>query len=75
MLENEFNTEKSKLQSQHIKEKSNIIGIINRMEQEYLEEEADSKHEHQSIRDDIRNKVNNKINKQQYIQSHLIIVF
>jgi hypothetical protein len=26
------------------------------MEQEYLEEEADSKHEHQSIRDDIRNK-------------------
>lgn len=57
MLENEFNTEKSKLQSQHIKEKSNIMGIINRMEQEYLEEEADSKHEHQSIRDDIRNKV------------------
>ncbi|ORX43304.1 hypothetical protein BCR36DRAFT_586780 [Piromyces finnis] len=56
MLENEFNTEKSKLQSQHIKEKSNILGIINRMEQEYLEEEADSKHEHQSIRDDIRNK-------------------
>jgi len=56
MLENEFNTEKSKLQSQHIKEKSNIMGIINRMEQEYLEEEADSKHEHQSIRDDIRNK-------------------
>jgi len=56
MLENEFNTEKSKLQSQHIKEKSNIVGIINRMEQEYLEEEADSKHEHQSIRDDIRNK-------------------
>jgi len=28
------------------------------MEQEYIEEEADSKHEHQSIRDDIRNKVN-----------------
>jgi len=56
ILENEFNTEKSKLQSQHIKEKSNILGIINRMEQEYLEEEADSKHEHQSIRDDIRNK-------------------
>jgi len=40
-----------------MKEKSNILGIINRMEQEYLEEEADSKHEHQSIRDDIRNKV------------------
>ncbi|ORX84252.1 hypothetical protein BCR32DRAFT_132774 [Anaeromyces robustus] len=39
-----------------MKEKSNVIGIINRMEQEFLEEEADSKHEHQSIRDDIRNK-------------------
>jgi len=56
MLENEFNIEKSKLQSKHFKEKTNILGIINRMEQEYLEEEADSKHEHQSIRDDIRNK-------------------
>jgi len=34
---------------QPFKEKFNILGIINKIDQEYLKEEINSKNEHQSI--------------------------
>jgi hypothetical protein len=48
---------RNKLQGQHLKEKMDIIGIMTRLEQEFQEAEADSKHEYQSLRDDVKNKV------------------
>ena len=42
--------------AKHAKEKSDIMGIMGRMEHEFNETEADSKHEFSSIKDDIKNK-------------------
>ncbi|KAJ3300086.1 Dynein regulatory complex subunit 2, partial [Borealophlyctis nickersoniae] len=56
VLENEFNTERLKLQMQHAKEKADILGIMTRMEQDFQETEADAKHEYSSMKDDVKNK-------------------
>ncbi|KAJ3091619.1 Dynein regulatory complex subunit 2 [Quaeritorhiza haematococci] len=55
-LEEEFNSEKAKLQVQHSMEKSDILGIMARMEQEFQEAEADARHEYSSLKDDVKNK-------------------
>ncbi|KAI9142467.1 hypothetical protein BKA69DRAFT_1037786 [Paraphysoderma sedebokerense] len=57
-LEVEFNEEKTKIQIQHLKDKTDIAGIIHRMDQEFQDAEADAKHEYQSQRDDVKNKLN-----------------
>jgi hypothetical protein len=46
------------LLSQHAKEKSDILGIMARMDSEFQETEADAKHEYSSLKDDAKNKVN-----------------
>lgn len=46
-----------KLQTQHAREKADILGIMSRMEQEFQDTEADAKHEYSSLRDDVKNKV------------------
>jgi hypothetical protein len=50
------------LLSQHAKEKADILGIMARMEADFLETEADAKHEYSSLKDDAKNKVNDFIN-------------
>ncbi|KAJ3324163.1 Dynein regulatory complex subunit 2 [Blyttiomyces sp. JEL0837] len=56
-LEAEFHVERAKLQTQHAKEKAEIMGIMTRMEQEFQDAEADAKHEYSSMKDDVKNKV------------------
>ncbi|KAJ3407891.1 hypothetical protein CcCBS67573_g04761 [Chytriomyces confervae] len=56
LLEAEFHTERAKLQTQSALEKTEILGIIARMELEFQETEADAKHEYSSQKDDIKNK-------------------
>ncbi|ORZ33276.1 hypothetical protein BCR44DRAFT_63502 [Catenaria anguillulae PL171] len=55
-LEMEFGSERVKLQAQHVKEKNDILGVIYRMDADFTETEADSRHEYQSSRDDVKNK-------------------
>ncbi|KAJ3391570.1 Dynein regulatory complex subunit 2 [Entophlyctis sp. JEL0112] len=56
LIEAEFHTERTKLQTQNALEKVEILGIIARMEQDFQETEADAKHEYSSQKDDIKNK-------------------
>lgn len=46
-----------KLQTQHAKEKADILGIMARAEHEFQEVEADARHEYSSVKDDVKNKV------------------
>ncbi|KAJ3323390.1 Dynein regulatory complex subunit 2 [Boothiomyces sp. JEL0866] len=55
-LETEFNTERTMLQIQHAKERGDTLGIMMRAEHEFIENEADAKHEYSSVRDDVKNK-------------------
>ncbi len=55
-LDVEFMTERSQLMTQHVKEKSDILGIMARMEMDFQETEADARHEYSSLRDDVKNK-------------------
>ncbi|KAJ1558798.1 Dynein regulatory complex subunit 2 [Nowakowskiella sp. JEL0078] len=55
-LDFEFECERSKLQIQHVREKTDILGIMARMEQDFQETEADAKHEYSSMKDDVKNK-------------------
>ncbi|KAJ1514403.1 Dynein regulatory complex subunit 2 [Coelomomyces lativittatus] len=55
-LEMEFGAERAKLHSMHLKEKSDLLGVIYRMDQDFLENEADARHDYQSNRDDVKNK-------------------
>jgi len=55
-LEMEFDTERIKLQTVHAKEKTDILGIMFRMDQEFQDAESDAKHEFSSIKDDVKNK-------------------
>ncbi|KAJ3306390.1 Dynein regulatory complex subunit 2 [Kappamyces sp. JEL0829] len=55
-LENEFNTERMKLQTDHAKDRTDILGIMARAEHEFQESEADAKHEYSSVKDDVKNK-------------------
>ncbi|KAI8911070.1 coiled-coil domain-containing protein 65-like protein [Gorgonomyces haynaldii] len=56
VLDNEFNTERVRLQAQHAKEKTDILGIMARAEHEFQEVEADARHEYSSVKDDVKNK-------------------
>eukprot|EP00842_Homolaphlyctis_polyrhiza_P000154 jgi/Hompol1/1139/HPOL_001068-RA len=56
MIDIEFNTERLKLQGQHTKERSDILGIMARAEHEFQESEADARHEYSSMKDDVKNK-------------------
>ena len=40
----------------HAKEKTDIMGIMFRMDQEFQDAESDAKHEFSSIKDDVKNK-------------------
>lgn len=44
------------MQTDHAKERADILGIMARAEHEFQENEADAKHEYSSIRDDVKNK-------------------
>lgn len=46
-----------KLQTEHAKERVDILGIMARAEHEFQENEADAKHEYSSVRDDVKTKV------------------
>ncbi|KAI9089819.1 hypothetical protein DFS34DRAFT_383151 [Phlyctochytrium arcticum] len=56
ILDGEFNSERMRLQTQHAKEKADILGIMSRMEQDFQDTEADARHEYSSMRDDVKNK-------------------
>jgi dynein regulatory complex subunit 2 len=62
MLDMEFSTERYihltrlKLQTQHAKEKADILGIMARADNEFQEVEADARHEYSSVKDDVKNK-------------------
>ncbi|KAI9309711.1 coiled-coil domain-containing protein 65-like protein, partial [Zopfochytrium polystomum] len=55
-LENEFHSERAKLLAQHAMEKTEVLGIMAKMEQDFQDTEADAKHEYSSLKDDVRNK-------------------
>ncbi len=46
-----------KLQAEHAKDRTDILGIMARAEHEFQESEADAKHEYSSVKDDVKNKV------------------
>jgi hypothetical protein len=50
-----------KLQTDHAKDRADILGIMARAEHEFQESEADAKHEYSSVKDDVKNKVSNHI--------------
>ncbi|KAJ3365514.1 Dynein regulatory complex subunit 2 [Allomyces arbusculus] len=55
-LELEFGSERALLQSQHMHEKNNLLGVIYRLDADFADTEADARHEYQSSRDDVKNK-------------------
>ncbi|KNE59631.1 hypothetical protein AMAG_03886 [Allomyces macrogynus ATCC 38327] len=55
-LELEFGSERALLQSQHMHEKNNLLGVIYRLDADFTDTEADARHEYQSSRDDVKNK-------------------
>ncbi|KAJ3021787.1 Dynein regulatory complex subunit 2 [Thoreauomyces humboldtii] len=56
VLEEEFCRERARLTVLHAKERSDVLGIMGRMEQEFGDAEADARHEYSSLRDDVKNK-------------------
>ncbi|KAG6604528.1 Coiled-coil domain-containing protein 65 [Phytophthora cinnamomi] len=55
-LEQEFQTEKNKLITQHTMERSELQRIMQAVDQQEKEREADAKQEHEQLREEIRNK-------------------
>jgi len=55
-LEQEFQTEKSKLVAQHTMERNELQRIMQAVDQQEKEREADAKQEHEQLREEIRNK-------------------
>ncbi|KAL4114472.1 hypothetical protein PRIC2_014409 [Phytophthora ramorum] len=55
-LEQEFHTEKNKLVTQHSMERSELQRIMQAVDQQEKEREADAKQEHEQLREEIRNK-------------------
>ncbi|KAJ3183720.1 Dynein regulatory complex subunit 2 [Gaertneriomyces sp. JEL0708] len=56
VLDEEFSSERMRLQAHHTKEKADVLGISTRMDQDYQDTEADARHEFSSMRDDVKNK-------------------
>ncbi|KAL7751025.1 hypothetical protein RI367_003605 [Sorochytrium milnesiophthora] len=55
-LEVEFGVEKATIFTKNIKDRSDILGIITRVDRDFQETQADMQHEFQSVRDDVKNK-------------------
>ncbi|ETM44410.1 hypothetical protein F442_10652 [Phytophthora nicotianae P10297] len=55
-LEQEFQTEKNKLIAQHTMERNELQRIMQAVDQQEKEREADAKQEHEQLREEIRNK-------------------
>ncbi|KAG7380503.1 Dynein regulatory complex subunit 2 [Phytophthora pseudosyringae] len=55
-LEHEFQTEKNKLAAQHTMERNELQRIMQAVDQQEKEREADAKQEHEQLREEIRNK-------------------
>lgn len=55
-LEQEFTVEKEKIVSQHAMEKHALVCIMNAVEQQEKEREAEARQEHEQLREEIRNK-------------------
>ncbi|TPX35184.1 hypothetical protein SeMB42_g07207 [Synchytrium endobioticum] len=55
-LESEFESERQEIGMRHLKSKTDILGIVNRMDIEFTDAEADAKHEFSSVKDDVKNK-------------------
>ncbi|RLN52436.1 hypothetical protein BBJ29_009417 [Phytophthora kernoviae] len=55
-LEQEFQTEKNKLVAQHTLERNELQRIMQAVDQQEKEREADAKQEHEQLREEIRNK-------------------
>ncbi|KAG2770939.1 Coiled-coil domain-containing protein 65 [Phytophthora cactorum] len=55
-LEQEFQTEKNKLITQHTMERNELQRIMQAVDQQEKEREADAKQEHEQLREEIRNK-------------------
>ncbi|GMF20315.1 unnamed protein product [Phytophthora lilii] len=55
-LEHEFQTEKNKLVTQHTMERNELQRIMQAVDQQEKEREADAKQEHEQLREEIRNK-------------------
>ncbi|TPX34313.1 hypothetical protein SmJEL517_g03012 [Synchytrium microbalum] len=55
-LEVEFENERMDVTMKHTKAKNDIMGILNRMQVEFGDAEADSRHEFSSVKDDVKNK-------------------
>jgi hypothetical protein len=55
-LEKEFTIEKEKILLQHLKEKNELVNIMQAIEQQEKEKEQDAKQEHEQLREEIRNK-------------------
>eukprot|EP00644_Phytophthora_capsici_P003395 jgi/Phyca11/116760/e_gw1.31.16.1 len=55
-LEHEFQTEKNKLIAQHTMERNELQRIMQAVDQQEKEREADAKQEHEQLREEIRNK-------------------
>lgn len=55
-LEQEFQTEKNKLVAQHTMERNELQRIMQAVDQQEKEREADAKQEHEQLREEIRNK-------------------
>lgn len=56
-LEHDFAHERALIQAKHFQDKADAMGILNRLEKDFIDGEADGKNEWNSMREDIKNKV------------------
>jgi len=55
-LESEFNAEKEEISKQHVREKTELLNIMEAVDHQEAEREAEEKQEHEQLREEIRNK-------------------
>jgi ubiquitin len=55
-LETEFNAEKEEISKQHVREKTELLNIMEAVDHQEAEREAEEKQEHEQMREEIRNK-------------------
>lgn len=56
-IEGDFEAERLKVQTQHSKEKAELLGVLLRVETRNTDSDTDVKHDFQNVREDVRNKV------------------
>ena len=57
ILDGDFEGERMKLQTQHAKEKAELLGVLLRVETRNADNDTDVRHDFQNVREDVRNKV------------------